>query len=189
MKTLFYIIILALLSTCEKESPIELNNQAIELFSHGKSSEAKLLLDKAIEIDPNYILAYRNKLMVLKDLGLNDELIETNRSLIKVEPNNPSNLILMGVLLELNHDSSGAMSYYRSADSLCDIILDTLTPSADPQYSVATTKAQNLKLLGREKEANELLENIKSKVSEIYMKEMLDEFIARDRAVFMEFMK
>lgn len=202
MKIALYIISILLLRSCgikqendQGEINIEakeLNNQAIGLIRWNNQDSlqlAKVYLNEAIKIQPNYFLAYRNKSLVLNQMGLTKELIENLQTLARLQPKNPDNFSSLGLMMELNRDSLHAMGKYQIADSLYVSILDTLTVEIDPQYSLATNRALNLKYLHKETEANELLIQIKADLQEPFMKEMMDDFIKMNRKELLDRLK
>ena len=74
------------------EEAIELNNQAVKLHQEGAiqsipdnfTNDAILLLDKAIEIDSAYSLAYYNKCNFLWELNKNQEALTTAKRFAKL---------------------------------------------------------------------------------------------------------
>ena len=202
MKIAFYIISILLLNSCgikQETNQGEINNEAKELndqaiglirWNNQDSLQlAKDYLNEAIKIQPNYFLAYRNKSLVLNQMGLTKELIENLQTLARLQPKNPDNFSSLGLMMELNGDGLHAMEKYQIADSLYVSILDTLTVETDPQYSMATNRALNLKYLHKETEANELLLKLKTDLQEPFMKEMIDDFIKMSRNELLERLK
>jgi tetratricopeptide (TPR) repeat protein len=53
----------------------------------GKYEEAIQCFDKAIELDPNYAIAWSNKGNALDELGMHNEAIQAFDEAIRIEPN------------------------------------------------------------------------------------------------------
>jgi len=202
MKIAFYLFSILVFSSCDFQKgsnhdeinieAMELNDKAIKLTMVNNDDSlllAKNYLEKAIKIQPNYFLAYRNKSLVLKKMGLTIELIENLETLAKLQPENPDNYTALGLILELNGDSLIAMEKYQVADKIYSSILDTLTSEYDPYYSIETNRALNLKYIHKEAEANDLLIQVKAKLKEPFMKDMIDDFIKMNRQQLLERLK
>ena len=202
MKIAFYLFSILVFSSCDFQKgsnhdeinieAMELNDKAIKLTMVNNDDSlllAKNYLEKAIKIQPNYFLAYRNKSLVLKKMGLTIELIENLETLAKLQPENPDNYTALGLILELNGDSLIAMEKYQVADKIYSSILDTLTSEYDPYYSIETNRALNLKYIHKEAEAYDLLIQVKAKLKEPFMKDMIDDFIKMNRQQLLERLK
>ena len=186
MKYSVLLYLIVMVYSCGNQDPIELNKQAMECFQHGDLVRANRLLNQAIELDSHYLLAYQNKLMVLNSLGEKAQLLQINKKLLELTPNDPNNLVRLGIMYELQNDSATATNYFLSADSLFKIILDTLNQESDPQFSIAMNRAQNLKLLGNDSTANELLVEIRGKLKQAYLQEVVDFYISMSKQDFIK---
>ncbi len=103
-----------------------LNNKAIELYS-GVSGEAVTskdslnfesalrMLNKAINIDPQYYLAYANKATILSMLKRYNEAIETIEQIIKIRPDYAEGIAGQGFLYEKIGDNKKATEKYNCA--------------------------------------------------------------------------
>jgi len=67
--------------------PNQLNDQASQLINSGNFQEALDLLNQALEIDPNHILALNNKGNALLGLGMHEEAIIWYDKTLEVDPN------------------------------------------------------------------------------------------------------
>jgi tetratricopeptide (TPR) repeat protein len=63
-----------------------LNNKGLALDNLGKYEQAIECYDKALEIEPNYILAWYNKGNALGNLGKPEEAIECYDKALQIEP-------------------------------------------------------------------------------------------------------
>ena len=203
MKILYYILFLGVFISCEKakkeNEKTEINKQAFDLNNHG----AKLILtqnndsilkaielfNEAIKIQPNYYLAYWNKFTFLNKLGKTETAFETLKQLEKLKPNNPSIKVVAGIFIEQNKDSLEARNKFLEADKIYNNILDTLKFKNDPNQSILTNKAVNLKLLGRESEGNEILKEISNKTTNENFKKNIDNFVTMSREDIIKNMK
>jgi len=69
-------------STKPNRRAIELNDQALELFHHGKQDSALIVIDSAIQTDLDYERAYFNKCTLLWELKRNEEALTTARQAV-----------------------------------------------------------------------------------------------------------
>jgi tetratricopeptide (TPR) repeat protein len=79
---------------------IELNNLAAQLFQEGKTDSALILLDRAIQIDSNYFIAYSNKCTFLWQLNRNEEALRTARKATQIKEAMISSYFLVGIAYE-----------------------------------------------------------------------------------------
>lgn len=195
MRQVFYILTILTFISCGEtkkkgeanqidKRAIELNDKGIELamtFDNDSIKKAIELFDQATKIEPDYYLAYWNKLVFQNHLGQKTEAFETINKLENIRPNNPDLKVTTGVLIELNGDSLSARQKFLQADKIYTSILDTLTNKTDPQKMTLMNKAVNLKFLGREDEGNKILEDIKTETKEENLKEMFETLIRMTR--------
>lgn len=186
MKHILAVGLILTLLNCSETTSIQLNEQAIKSYQMGNSVKAIELLNKAILIDPNNLLSYQNKLMILQTSGLRKEAIKLQQRLLAISPENPINYMRLGMFYELENDSLRARIQFESADSLFKVILDTLNQETDPQFSIAINNAQNLKMLGKQSEANHLLLDIKEKVKPKQLKLLLEGYISMNKIDFLK---
>lgn len=64
---------------------MELNNRASQLFQDGKTDSALILLNMAIQIDSNYLIAYSNKCTFLWQLKRNEEALRTAKRATQIK--------------------------------------------------------------------------------------------------------
>ncbi len=196
LKYLIYIFSLTLLFSCTskvEESEIDkkaaqLNEEALNLYQNfilNKDSVLKAitLLDKAIEIEPNYFVAFHNKIAFQIKLGQVEEAINTCKRIEKLRPNSEETKVMIGILHYSNGDTISANKKYNEANLLCQKKLDTLSNESEEEFRIKTNKAIVLKFLNREKEANEIFRSVdvnKSYLDEAqreFMQEAINDFI------------
>lgn len=100
---------------------IELNNQAVNAYTNHSNSpdsvkKAMTLLDRAIEKDPDYQLAYANKAKYLKNQGDIAQALETLNAYLKRNPTEPYTLLGAGIFYEKLGNKKEAMDYYKRAE-------------------------------------------------------------------------
>ena len=100
---------------------IVLNNQAVDAYTYHSNSpdsvkKAMTLLDRAIEMDPDYQLAYANKAEYLKNQGELTQALETLNAYLKRNPTEPYTLMGAGLLYETLGNKKEAMNYYKRAE-------------------------------------------------------------------------
>mgnify|MGYP000887471820 CR=1 FL=1 len=74
------------------------------------------LLDRAIEKDPDYQLAYANKAEYLKSQGNIAQALETLNAYLKRNPTEPYTLMGAGLFYEKLGNKKEAMDYYKRAE-------------------------------------------------------------------------
>jgi len=169
------------------EEAMNFNNKGIQLastFENDSILKAIELFDKAIELQPDFLSAYWNKFIFLNQLGKTDDAFKTIKAIEKLRPDNPDYKLQVGIFTELSGDSITARKYYIKAEKIYENILDTLTKSNDELSTYQSTlmsKAINLKLLGQEREATNILKNISQNITNDDYKNMVDNFIVMNR--------
>lgn len=127
---IFLIQFLLLLYSCSSEQKkvnpeaILLNNQAMEIFnqtifkplseSENKLNEALFLLNKAISLDSNYLLAYNNKVNVELKLGNYNAALKTLDKIYELD-NNAETISLQGFIYEKTGQLDSANKKYIQA--------------------------------------------------------------------------
>ena len=100
---------------------IVLNNQAVNVYTHWSNSpdsvkKAITLLNRAIEKDPDYQLAYANKAEYLKSQGNIAQALETLKAYLKRNPTEPYTLLGAGMFYEKIGNKKEAVDYYKRAE-------------------------------------------------------------------------
>lgn len=100
---------------------IVLNNQAVNAYTNHSNSpdsvkKAMTLLDRAIEKDHDYQLAYANKAEYLKNQGDIAQALETLNAYLKRNPTEPYTLLGAGIFYEKLGNKKEAMDYYKRAE-------------------------------------------------------------------------
>jgi hypothetical protein len=133
------------------ERAIQLNDSAIMISSWGDTAKILIaieLLNEATDIQPDYYLAYWNKLTFQRQLNLMDDASVTLKVMEQLSPENPDLKTMLGAIYErYRKDTVLAINKYNEADLLYKTILDTLNPASFSYQSVVTSYAFNLKML------------------------------------------
>lgn len=170
MKLVFYLCLISCLlsSSCNSKSQKndynkaeQLNERALSLGLLGDTiqiMEAIQLLNEATNIQPDYYAAYWNKLTFQRQLGLIDDIFLTLKAVEQFRSKDPYLKTQLGAFYELyKGDTIRGKIRYEEADLLFISILDTINPNSIEYEGAITSYALNLKLLGREEEANRIL--------------------------------
>lgn len=174
------------------EQALQLNDSAASLavtFEHDKVLKAIELLDQATRIQPDYYLAYWNKMVFQSQIGRTEEAIETLNKLEEIKPKDPDLKTLLGVYIELNKDSLQARQKFMEAENLYSRIFDTLKIESDLYSFHLTNRAINFKLLGFEKDAEETFQSVKKEQTNQDLQEMILEFQNLDRKELLEYFR
>ena len=132
----YLIFTVLILGACSPQGPnqqaVELNDLAVEQLMTDPDS-ALTLLNQAIKIDPNYQIAYTNKLAVLYELGLNQEALRTALQFSRVKGFPTKKNVVVGIAYERVNNFvlarqyySKALAYYYSDEWRLDPILSQL---------------------------------------------------------------
>ncbi|KKC50909.1 tetratricopeptide repeat protein [Porphyromonas gulae] len=180
MRKLVYLLFVFLLpfSACQtqrgegkgREEAIVLNDSAVRMALLGDSIEvvrAIRLLDEATAIDPDYYIAYRNKAAFLRKVGQIEGLFSAMKEMERIRPRNPYTKTMLGACYErYSKDIRRAMLKYEEADRLYRVMSDSITPESNTYIALVTSRVGNLKLLGRQAEADSLLQALSQGYSE-----------------------
>jgi tetratricopeptide (TPR) repeat protein len=150
--------------TTINQAAVELNNKAMTLVPFIKNADsakkAISLLDRATSIDSNYFLGHHNKIMFYSQLNQLDKAILTVNKLIELSPNAYDMYLKGGILHELIDDSISSKPYFERSLTICNAVLDTMSKTNSDYEMLVGNKAMNLKMLGDEAKANELLQQL-----------------------------
>jgi len=133
---------------------IELNNKAAEYLKFQNYDSALLYLDKAIEVDSSYYIAYSNKGAVyctLKDYKR--ALIETKKVLV-IKPDLAESWVIAGMLSDKIGDTLNATTFYKISIEIFERRI--ADPSKTKQSeSNSINRALSLILIGLEREGRD----------------------------------
>ncbi len=115
---LMLLFLYKLLAYAGDENAINLNNQAMELQMLGKLDSALIIYDKAISIDPHFILAYVNKSGALMHLNRNKQALETLQIATQFEHAYAELFVGEGIAFERCDDFQKAKESYKKAINL-----------------------------------------------------------------------
>lgn len=125
------------------------NNLAIVYYNKGLYDEAIDELEKALTIDPNFVLARNNLDIVLKKTGRLEEKVEQLSRRIEMEPHDEQRLLeLAETYRKLNRYSQSIIVYRK--------IIDAHRDSFEAHYGLGIT----LKLLGKYDDALEEMKKV-----------------------------
>lgn len=162
-------LILGVLACGENKAEAErqaklLTDSAMSIVSVSSKSEdlqkALELLNAAASKMPTYYQAHWNKLIIQNQLGLRDEAYQTLQTLEELRPKNPDLKATDGIFLLIKGDSVHAQQKFEAADALFNEVLDTLHNINDPYQTIRINKAINMRFMGKEQEAQALLDSI-----------------------------
>lgn len=197
MRAQTFILVLLLFFSCEQnkeksqidKTAIALNDSAVKLemtFDNKKMLEAIKLFNQAIKLQPNYFIAYWNKMSLQNQLGLRKEAFETLKEIEHLRPNVPEVKASVGVYIETNGNVSEARKKYIEAENLYKNILDTLKIGTVSYQTTSINRALNLKLLGYEKESNKILTSIQQNEKNAYIKELINNYLKMTKTELLE---
>jgi|GEM_PF-7021619 len=145
------------------------NNKGWALNGLGRYDEAITCCEKALELDPNYTLAWNNKGVALYNLDRYEEAIEKYQEALRLNRDLPESHINLAVLLSVTNRHDEAEREFREALRLfkekepkrLEEALRYLEKELETHYdshSLWRAKAEFLKALGREAEAQKSLQ-------------------------------
>lgn len=128
---------------------VDLNNSAVQLTSENHFVEARTLLQRAIEAQPNIANFHRNLSIVFESLKMTDEALASARTAEKLSPKDPS-IVDHLCALELDKgNSTAALGCYERLNSI-----QPLDGLAHTYYAIALLGS------GRLDESIEVLEKL-----------------------------
>jgi len=180
MKRILILLIAACLFSCKQKGTaqstihkkynpeaVKLNDSAIRIthFSYNGNSPKALengiaLLDKAITIDSNYYIAYGNKLSFQTELKQYSDAAITDKQLIRISPHNPDNYSVEGSLEYKMGDTLSGNEYFKTALSLYNNLLDTMSMKNRRYKDVEMGKAVALIMIGQQIKGNIILKQL-----------------------------
>lgn len=125
--------------------------------------QALLFLDSATTIDNNCFLCYYNKLMFLYSLKEYHKAVETMNECIRLKPSGHDLYLTGGILYEKIGDTVHSYNYFNKSLTICNSALDTMKINNSDYDMLVSSKALNLVMLGKNKDANELLQKLYDK--------------------------
>jgi tetratricopeptide (TPR) repeat protein len=160
----------------------KLNNAAIDSLSKAKDVNKGLvtairLLDQAIELDGNDLIAYYNKFTFQKQLKRYTDAITTGKQMIEHAPNNAEMKVELGEVYTKISDTVSAKQYFKSGMVIYNKVLDTMRKDKELYNSLKMESAVDLIILGEQEKGqailNELFTNEKNRnVKHLYQQLM-----------------
>lgn len=157
---LFSVTIISLFACVDEQLPateaIALNDKAMEVYHYSDSALA--LLQSAVDIDPNYAVAYQNMIPLQVQKGDFEGALNSNSKIIEMDPTVPDSHCQRGYLLNLSERKTDANSAFKAAKVLYEKHF-----SAHPNDSLkyAMGYATCLVFLNEHDKANEIIEALK----------------------------
>lgn len=142
---------------------VALNDSAVAImmkFKSGNLDSAHILLDKSVGIDPDYFIAYSNKVSVYCRQMNFKKAAETARNLERIQPENPEGIFALGFLLEKSGQLKEAEKKYKKALSINENKLKNLDSKDKNYLSVQTNYALNLIFAHKEEQGRRELNKI-----------------------------
>ena len=124
------------------------------------------LLDKAIQIDSNYSIAYFNKFNFQGRLKKYQDALSTGKELIRLYSNDGTITYVVGLACERTGDTLSAGKYYEKALAQHEKVLATMDTSDRRYSSIGSAKACDLFMLGRTEEAHNIWRELYNKANE-----------------------
>lgn len=121
---------------------LERVEQALEAARAGEHARALELLDEAIGADPEYAVPYRDKALVLADLGHFEDAVAAMDQAIERAPDDPEAHLARGVFLERTGDVGRAKEAY--AEAVRRYEAGTRDPARDLQHGLGLAHARYL---------------------------------------------
>jgi tetratricopeptide (TPR) repeat protein len=146
------------------------------------------LLDKALQIDSNYFLAYMSKFMFQCHLKQYQDALETGKQLIRLGPLDGTIRYLVGMTHEIMGDTVAARSNYENALALFEKALSSMAMSNKRYSRIEVSKGMDLMMLGRIKEAHDVFQKLYDAAEERDEWEYR-EYLGRTRSDFMNTLK
>lgn len=160
-----------------------LNDSAISVMFHSQDyNKALILLDKAIEIDSNYITALNNKVSFEMELKQFDKALITLKRIIAIKPQIPEYHFFAGLIYVISGDTTSSQNYFKEADNCYNTILDSISKENKSYDFVLMNKAVNLICMGDEEKGNNILKQLYANEKDDIEKEVLSDFINKSRS-------
>ena len=142
---------------------IDLNNRALEVASYNDKDSIKLaivLLDSAIEIQPEHFYSHYNLLIFQNELGLTKEAAKTSEEVSKLRPKNPILLMNSVILNEFIGDTTFAHNTYLQSKSLFEYVFDSIQGKSDYYKILQYFYAIDLRLLNHNNKSDSVFKII-----------------------------
>lgn len=139
------------------------------------------LLDKATQIDSNFLTAYANKLSFQLQLKQFDKALITAFDLKRIKPNAPDYYVTIGMLYDIKGDTVLSKTYFAEAATCYDKILDTMSTSNKDRDMLLMNKAVNLVLIGQQGQGNKILKQLYDRQHDEAYREMIALFMNKTK--------
>jgi len=177
VKSVIFILLASCFFSCGHKVPkIRPDSEAKRLRSQASEVASKLggndsvrrmrlehavaLLDRATELDSNYFGAYWDKLIYQRQLEHYEKALLTGKQLMRLMPNQPTEIEIEGALSELNGDRPSSIKYYTKALLINRIRLDSMQSNQENITSLQMFYAFDLIALKRYREGNAIFKKL-----------------------------
>jgi len=167
---------------------VALNDSAVLLARNFDSTQIEAaigLWQKALALQPGFYAARWNKMIFENHLGRREATYESLQQLEALRPESGDVKAMTAIFLELNGDSLQAREKFIEAYKSYKKQLNVLAPSTRDFQNLLITYAVNLKFLGLEQDANNLLEEIKNRPGNEDIRDLAENFQLKTRADLM----
>jgi len=186
---LIILLILITLSACGQQSKYsidprakKLNDSAVNIVMRTNNYDKAIeLLDEAIKIDSNYPTAFANKVSFQLQLKQFDKALVTSKNLLRIKPNAPDYIVMIGMINEQLGDTVSSKKYFTQAAKIYDDILDTMETTNKNYDMYLINKAVNLIFLGQQQTGNDILKKVYSNTKDEVEKEFISEFMNKSK--------
>jgi len=151
---------------------ISLNDQAIELIFN-KPDSALILLNKAIEIDETYYVAYNNKVNIYISEGKLDQAIISAEKGVKHKPDLAESVSMLGMLYDYTGQTDKAKEQYQRA---LEIYNNRLENSEKNKRANRLHRAHILLLLERKSEGQSEVDKLIKEYPDFFATQIIVDF-------------
>ena len=192
MRLTFLLLLFGFAASGQQSEKIIVDNKAkqftdsaakfiMHYWQNNDLKKAILLLNKAIEIDSNYINAYTLKLSLQMNLKQYNNALKTALQINRLRPNSPSSYVTPGILNEKLGNTISSHYYFTTAIKKYDNILDTMSTKNKYYYVHLLNKAIDLILAGQQVNGNVILKQLYNKESNSLNKENIQHYMNKSR--------
>ena len=165
----------------------KLNDSATNIVFHGIPTDsgayksAISLLNRAIKIDSDYYIAYKNRFSYQSALKEYNGALESAKQMLKLHPNDPSVLTLAGEAYEWTGNKTSATLCYNNALLNFHKILDTMNVQNRSYCGLATGEAMVLILLNKKQQSDDYIKEVLKKDTDPINKQFYEAISAYSR--------
>lgn len=134
------------------DDPIELNNRALQVFLNADGDTLQLqyafqLWEKSVLLDSTNFISLTNKRMCAYALKDHRAQLRTSQQMLRLRPDSPIIMAMVGVDYENTGDKITAQKYYLQSLACTEVILDTMAVDHESRLEFETNLITMLILL------------------------------------------